>query len=51
MWLLLYDDEPNFKEITKRDVFGTSDLLGFFNRNNDGQQIFNLSLVPDEQPT
>jgi hypothetical protein len=29
----MYDDEPvNFKKITKRDVFGTSDLLGFYKR-------------------
>ncbi|MGO4819541.1 DUF5916 domain-containing protein [Flavobacterium sp. W22_SRS_FP1] len=40
---LLYDDEPSkiLKEITKRDVFGTSDLFGvFINGNNDGQQNF-----------
>jgi hypothetical protein len=40
---LLYDDEPNkiLKEITKRDVFGTSDLFGIFiNGYNDGQQNF-----------
>jgi hypothetical protein len=40
---LLYDDEPTkiLKEITKRDVFGTSDLFGIFiNGYNDGQQNF-----------
>jgi hypothetical protein len=40
---MLYDDEPSkiLKEITKRDVFGTSDLFGvFINGNNDGQQNF-----------
>jgi hypothetical protein len=40
---LLYDDEPSkiLKEITRRDVLGTSDLFGIFiNGNNDGQQNF-----------
>ncbi|HEY4616854.1 MAG TPA: DUF5916 domain-containing protein [Flavobacterium sp.] len=40
---LLYDDQPDkiLKEITKRDVFGASDLFGIFiNGYNDGQQNF-----------
>jgi hypothetical protein len=40
---LLYDNEPNkiFKEITKRDEFGTDDFFGvFINGYNDGQQNF-----------
>lgn len=39
----LYDNEPNkiLKEITERDVFGTTDVFGvFINGFNDGQQDF-----------
>lgn len=40
---IMYDDEPNkiLKEITQRDVFGTSEHFGvFINGYNDGQQDF-----------
>jgi len=48
---LLYDDEPNkiLKEITKRDVFGTSDIFGvFINGYNDGQQNFQFLVTASD---